>query len=143
MRLEGLGAGRSEAQAGEIFRRGEESVVFALLQQSRLLGEWQSTPSAGPLAVSPSRPSGRRAVYTKPPPWSRQKRPGRKDGHRGVRRKRPERIDQRGEHRLSCCPHGQGKLQRCPQTRTRSTEDIPEHLQPVVSEHTLHGDGCA
>lgn len=142
MRFEDLGAGLTEAQAREIFRRGEESVVFALLQQSRLLAELQSTQSAGPLAVSPSTPSGMRAVYAKPPTSSRQKRPGRKDGHPGARRKRPDRIDQRREHRLSCCPHCQGKLQRCRQTRTRYTEDIPEHIQPVVTEHTLHRDWC-
>ena len=41
----GLGWGLTEAQAREIYRQGEEAVVWALLQQSKLLGE--STRSGG------------------------------------------------------------------------------------------------
>lgn len=142
MRVEGLGVGLTEAQAREIFRRGEESVVFALLEQAKLLAEWQSRHSPGLHAVSPSTPSGMVPVYTKPPTSPRKKRPGRKNGHPGARRNRPERIDQKRDHRLPCCPHCQGQLRRCQQTRTRYTEDIPENIHPMVTEHTLHRDWC-
>ena len=32
-------------------------------------------------------------------------------------------------------------MNRCSETRTRYTEDIPE-VQPVVTEHTIHRDWC-
>jgi len=83
-----------------------------------------------------------RPVYTKPPSSSRKKRPGRKNGHPGARRNRPDLVDQRRDHRLPCCPHCQGKLKRCHQTRTRYTADIPENIPPVVIEHTIHRDWC-
>src|SRR5574337_859822 len=142
MRIDGLGAGLTERQAREIFRQGEEAVVFALLQLAKQLAESQGRGSSSPHTVSPSTPSGMRPVYTKPATSSRKKRPGRKNGHPGARRERPNRVDQRREHRLECCPHCRGRLQRCHQTRTRYTEDIPENIQPVVTEHTLHRDYC-
>lgn len=142
MRIDGLGAGLTEAQAREIYRQGEEAVVFALLHQAKLLAESQEKGAPSSNTVSPSTPSGMRPVYTKPPGSRRKKRPGRKKGHPGVRRSRPERVDQRREHRLECCPHCQGELHRCHPTRTRYTEDIPENIQPVVTEHVIHRDWC-
>jgi len=56
MRVEGLGAGLTEAQARKIFRRGEEAVVFALLQQAKQLAERQGWNPPGPNTVSPSTP---------------------------------------------------------------------------------------
>jgi len=142
MRVEGLGAGLTETRAREIFRRGEEAVVFALLQLAQQLAESQGKGSPSSNTVSPSTPSGMRPVYLKPPSASRKKRPGRKDGHPGARRSRPERIDQRRDPHLTRCPHCHGKVHRCHQTRTRYTEDIPENIQPVVTEHTLHRHWC-
>lgn len=142
IRVAGLGAGLTEEQAREIYRQGEEAVVFALLQQAKLLAEAQANGSAVPHTISPSTPSGMRPVYTRPPGSRRKKRPGRKNGHPGARRSRPDRIDQRREHRLDRCPHCQGPLHRCHQTRTRYTEDIPENLQPVITEHIIHRDWC-
>lgn len=142
MRIDGLGAGLTEAKARQIYRRGEEAVVFALLQQAKLLAESQGQATRSPQTVSPSTPSGMRPVYTKPPASRRTKRPGRKNGHPGARRSRPQRINQRREHRLKCCPHCHGKLNRCHQTRTRYIEDIPENIQPVVTEHVIHRDWC-
>jgi transposase len=81
-------------------------------------------------------------VYQKPVTRKRGKKPGRKAGHPGSRRAVPERIDERKTHRAKCCPHCQGTLKRCAATRTRYTEDIPEDLTPVVTEHTIHRDWC-
>jgi transposase len=81
-------------------------------------------------------------VYQKATTSSRKKRPGRKAGHGGARRAAPTRIDRRKEHRAACCPHCQGRLTRCQQTRTRYTEDLPEDLTPVCTEHTIHRDWC-
>lgn len=140
MRVEGLGAGLSAEQAREIYRRGEEAVVFALLQLAKQLADSQR--GGTPNTVSPSTPSGMRPVYTKPPSTSRKKRPGRKNGHPGARRAQPDRVEQWRDHRLKSCPQCQGELNRCQQTRTRYTEDIPEGIHPVVTEHTLHRDWC-
>jgi transposase len=138
----GLGSGLTEAQAREIVRQGEESAVFALLQLAQLLAEAQGRAAPPPNTVSPSTPSGMIPVYTKPPAPTRRQRPGRKNGHPGVWRTRPERVDQTQDHRLACCPHCQGVLQRCRQTRRRYIEDIPQDLRPVVTEHVIHRDWC-
>jgi len=83
-------------------------------------------------------------VYQKPSAGRRRRRkkPGAKDGHAGSRRKTPERIDARVEHRLGVCPCCGGELQRCKRTRTRVIEDIPKEITPVVTEHTIHRDFC-
>ena len=65
-----------------------------------------------------------------------------KNGHKGVWRKTPERTDERETHRLKRCPHCDGRLQRCQRSRGRIIEDIPEEIQPVVTEHTIRRDYC-
>ena len=81
--------------------------------------------SLNPGVISPSTPSGMQPVYTKLSASKRRKRPGRKVGHQGVRRERPERIDCVQEHRLESCPHCHSELRRCDRIRRRYTEDIP------------------
>lgn len=146
MPISGLGVNLTEGQAREIYRKGEEAVVFALLQLAKLAGESQGgivpPPALSPHTISPSTPSGMRPIYTKPPTSTRRKRPGRKDGHPGAWRRVPERADQMQEHRLACCPQCRGKLNRCRQTRKRYIEDIPQDLQPVITEHVIHRDWC-
>ena len=68
---------------------------------------------------TPATPSGMKPPYQKPPAKSRKKRPGAKQGHPGSRRKAPERIDRRVNHRAKCCPDCGGRLKRCQETRTR------------------------
>jgi transposase len=142
----GLGMNLTETQAREIYRQGEEAVVFALLQQAKLLAESRGAgappPVVSPRTISPGTPSGMRPVYTKLQVSKGRKRPGRKDGHPGACRSRPERVDQTQEHRLECCPQCRGKLKRCQQARSRYIEDIPENIQPVVTEHVIHRDWC-
>ena len=107
-------------------------------QLAEMLAEKSATVAANAL---PATPSGMKPPYEKPTVKSRRKRPGCKEGHPGSRRPPPERIDQREEHRLKRCPECGGSLKRCHRTRTRYTEDIP-HIQPVVTEHTIHRDWC-
>lgn len=125
----------TEEQARQLFRQGEEAVVFALLELTKQLAEARS-PS-----VMPSTPSGMVPVYQKPAKSKRGKTPGAKKGHPGSRRQVPERIDWQVEHRADCCPDCGGHLQRCQETRVRYTEDIPD-IQPEVTEHTIHRDWC-
>ena len=128
-------AALTESQARELFRQGEEAVVFALLELTKQLAEARSPSS------NPSTPSGMIPVYAKPTKGRRTKRLGAKQGHQPSRRVRPDRIDRQAEHRADRCPDCGGRLNRCEETRTRYTEDIPE-IQPEVTEHTIHRDWC-
>ncbi len=135
----------TETQAKLLYQLGPEAVILALLAASRRIAEQdarlaqlQNTNSA----ASPSTPSGMVPVYTKPNKPKRRKKPGARQGHAGVRRERPVKIDQRKNHRLKRCPHCQGRLQRCERSRTRIIEDIPQEITPVVTEHTVHRDYC-
>jgi len=145
-----------EAQAKKVYELGPEAVLLILLaatqhileQQKRIAEqeqrlatlegqEPQDTPD-----ITPATPSGMIPVYAKPPAAKRRKRPGAKKGHPGSRRATPERIDRRESHRLKRCPDCNGRVQRCHRPRTRIIEDIPEQIQPVVTEHTIHRDYC-
>ena len=143
-----------EQQAQRLYQLGPEAVVLALLAASRRIAEQDTriaeqdtriaqlqTQTTGS-TPSPSTPSGMIPVHTKPNSRKRPKKPGAKKGHPGVRRPTPERIDEQRTHRLKRCPCCGGPLQRCNRTRTRLTEDIPEQIQPVVTEHTIHRDFC-
>ena len=131
-----LGAGLTIEQARVIFRAGEEAVIFALLEQAKMLARQQA------MTTAPATPSGMTPAYAKTPVKTRSKTPGCKKGHPGSRRAPPERIDRREEHRLPCCPECGGKLKRCQSTRKRYIEDIPADLKAEVVEHTIHRDWC-
>lgn len=136
-------AGRmDEAQAHQLARCDPELVALALLALTRRIATLQGA-AAG---TSPATPSGMIPAYAKPNVGStrvrRRKRAGAKHGHVGHHRPAPLRIDRRIEQRLQLCPCCGGPLQRCNRTRTRITEDLPETLQPVVIEHTIHRDYC-
>ncbi|MGL4511518.1 MAG: IS66 family transposase zinc-finger binding domain-containing protein, partial [Lacipirellulaceae bacterium] len=120
----------SEADASRLYREGEDAVKFVLL-------------ALAAAAVSPHAPSSATPVYEKPSPEKKPAGPrGAKPGHEGKRRSKPERIDQRKTHRAPGCPDCGGKLKRTGDTRTRYTEDLPDDLKPVATEHTIHRDWC-
>ena len=135
-----LGAALTEQQAREIYAQGEEAVVFALLEQAKMLAERQAAQAATSYQ-SPATPSGMKPPFAKLTVSRRRKKPGRKAGHRGSRRATPARIDAQETHRAEVCPDCGGPLHRCAETRTRYTEDIPA-VQPVVTAHTIHRDWC-
>ena len=130
----------SEAQARQLSEQSPEIVVLALLAASKRIAELQGQSNGQ--QPSPSTPSGMVPIYTKPNTPKRRKKPGARQGHSGHRRRTPERIDERETHRLKHCPCCGGPLQRCQHKRTRTIEDIPEEVQPVVTEHTIHRDYC-
>jgi hypothetical protein len=131
------------AATRELYALGPDAVTLALLAAAQRITELQAQTAGG---VLPSTPSGMIPVYAKanvpPPRGRRRKRPGAKNGHPGHRRPTPTRIDEHREQRLKVCPGCGGPLQRCQRTRTRLIEDLPENLQSVVTEHTLHRDYC-
>ena len=111
-------------------------MLFALAMAERFARlQAASAPSA-------ATPSGMVPIHEKPPTPRRRKKPGARKGHPGSRRKTPEKIDARVEHRLVICPCCGGPVQRCNRTRTRIIEDIPKEITPVVTEHTIHRDYC-
>ncbi len=57
-------------------------------------------------------------------PESEKQRPGRKEGHEGAYRQRPEQIDEHIEVPLPCCPHCEGELSDL-QQRDQYLEEIP------------------
>jgi transposase len=134
-----LGPTLTADEAAAIYARGREAVIFALLELAKGWGEAQGLRAA---VSSPATPSGMTPVYLKAAAKTRRKRPGRKAGHEGTRRAPPERIDRRLEHRAQCCPDCGGQLKRCATSRLRWTEDIPEGITPLVTEHTIHRDWC-
>jgi transposase len=134
-----LGPQLTAEEAAAIFAQGEEAVIFALLELAKGWGRAEGHCAS---VSSPATPSSMVPVHQKPVRQKRGKKPGRKAGHPGRRRAPPERIDQRKTHRAPCCPHCQGALKRCAATRTRYTEDLPQDLTPVVTQHTIHRDWC-
>jgi transposase len=134
-----LGPNLTAEEAQAIYAQGQEAVVFALLELAAQLRRSQGQCAS---VSSPATPSGMRPLHQKPNTPKRRKKPGRKLGHEGSRRPPPEEIHEHKEHRAPCCPHCQGRLTRRGQTRTRYTEDIPENIEPVVTEHVIHRDWC-
>lgn len=130
----------SEDEARAIFAQGEEAVVFALLSLAAMLGRQQAQAGACSHRA-PSTPSGMKPPHDKPTARGRKKKPGRKRGHPGARRKPPPRIDRELTHRARVCPTCGGTLQRGRHTRTRLTEDIPD-TTPEITRHTIHRDWC-
>ena len=129
----------SEQEAGDICARGRKAVARLLLTLSVQLVEART----GRQPVHPSTPSGMQAPYEKPPPGRRGGKPGRKKGHPGARRSAPAQVHHHKEHLLKCCPGCGGNLSKksCSR-RKRTTEDIPEVVEPVVTEHTICGYWC-
>lgn len=136
-----LGPSLTEEEADRIYAQGREAVVFALLAMAKQLAE-QMAQEAATSHQTPSTPSGMQPTYLKPSAAKGKKKPGRKKGHPGSRRAAPERIDHRVSHRAEVCPDCSGPLNRCAETRTRYTEDIPDKLESEVTEHTVHRDWC-
>jgi hypothetical protein len=134
-----LGPNLTTEEARAIYAQGKEAVVFALLELAAQLRRSQGVCAS---VSSPATPSGMKPLHQKPNTPNRRKKPGRKPGHEGTRRPPPEEIHEQKQHCAPCCPHCQGRLTRCGQTRTRYTEDIPEDIEPVVTEHVIHRDWC-
>ena len=135
----------TETQAQQLYAYGPEAVTLVLLTITRHMAEQDAgiaTREAADAGPSPSTPSGMVPVYAKPNATRRPRRPGARKGHPGARRVRPTRIDRQEVHRLPRCPQCNGRLQRCRRVRSRLVEDIPQDIQPVVTEHLIHRDFC-
>lgn len=132
-----LGPNLTADEAQAIYEQGPEAVVFALLQMAKLLAEQRRLPTD-----SPSTPSAMKPVYTKETTPRRRKKPGRKKGHKGSRRPLPPVIHRQVVLHLERCPTCQTQVTPGTQTRTRIVEDIPESIDPVVTQYTIQRGWC-
>jgi transposase len=91
---------------------------------------------------APTCPSGMTPVYLKKPAKKHRKKPGRKDGHPGVSRTRPEKIDRYENLTLDSCPLCDSPLGKPSKHHKRYVVDIPE-AEPKVTEETVNGYWCS
>ena len=133
-----LADGFCEETARSLYAQGEEIVIFVMMQLAALALKTHEVNG-----VHPSEPSGSIALFHKEPRKKRRKKPGAKPGHPGSRRPPPENITHRVTHVAKCCPDCGGKLnKRRSTTRKRYTEDIPDDIQPEVTEHTIQAQSA-
>ena len=138
-------ANLTEEEAIAIYKQGQEAVVFKLLELAKAVQERnllisKLTNGKNPTALST--PSGAIPVYEKENhPGRGRKKPGRKKGHKGECREKPDRIDNKIELPLPRCPDCGDEVQKAPVTRKRYIEDIPESA-PVVTEVTIPRGFC-
>jgi len=92
--------------------------------------------------TSPTIPSGMTLVYLKPTSRRKKRSFGRTHGHKGVSRKRPEKVTAYQVHTLDDCPDCHQPLKSPIRTYKRYIEEIPP-VEPVVTEHTIHGYWCS
>jgi transposase len=126
----------TEAQSLQLAQLGPEAIQMAVLAATQKIAQLNG-PSA-----HPSTPSGQIPVYTKANRKKRRTRRGAKPGHPAARRKTPEHVDARQDHRCDVCPDCGGPLQRCNRSRKRVIEDIPKDIETEITEHTIHRDYC-
>jgi len=93
--------------------------------------------------VSPTTPSGMTPPYLKPTRGKKRKPPGRKKGHPGISRLRPEQIDHFKEHTLERCPECHNPVKDPIKSYPRYVEDIPCIEKPEVTKHTINGYWCS
>lgn len=92
--------------------------------------------------IGPTTPSGMKPTYLKPPGKKRKRKPGRKKGHPGASRLKPDRVNHYKEHTLCSCPNCSGELGKPVKSYKRYIEDIPP-VEPEVTEHTVYGYWCS
>jgi transposase len=111
-------------------------------ENSKLKKDLEARIQPADNTVSLSTPSAMRPVYIKPPARKRHRKPGRKNGHPGVRRYVPVHIDQTVEHKLTECPDCHNSLGVPCGKHTRIVEDIPP-VRPTVTEHVAYEYYCS
>jgi hypothetical protein len=127
----------TKEEAQKVIRQGDEAVIFKLLELSKEIKELQGKLPAS----SSSTPSSQIPVYKKPSAPKSRKKPGRKKGHEGSRRKAPPQIDRHETHGLESCPHCGNQDLKVTRKRKRVIEDIKVTESEAV-EHEIEGSWC-
>ena len=109
----------TDVQSKALAALSPEVVSLAFLAASQRIAELESKLKVATVD-DPATPSGQKPLYAKPTRRKSKRKPGARKGHAPARRKTPDRIDRREDHRLEVCPDCGGPLQRCTRTRTRT-----------------------
>ena len=114
---------------------GRDDLIEIIVEQARRLHkQQQALEEAERTAKRPAAPFRREAdKRTKQP-----KRPGRKGGHQGHFRAKPDHIDQQIEVELDQCPHCAAPVEEL-QARRQYIEDLPVVRAQVTELVTYHG----
>jgi transposase len=128
---------RDEAKA--ILALPQDKAIHAILALAEKAEKYDQIVGG----VSPTTPSGMTPPYLKPTRSKRRKPPGRKKGHPGISRLRPDEVDHFKEHSLKCCPQCHCPVKEPIKTYTRYVEDIPRIEKPEVTQHTVCGYWCS
>jgi uncharacterized protein with PIN domain len=142
----------TEAKAQQIFAKGREATVWALLELSALAKAANVAAKGASDEPDPSTPSAMVAPFKKPNTSKsrKAKKPGRKQGHMversfdssGEHRAAPEQIDRREAHRLERCPDCGGPVSPTKASpRRRVIEDI-EQTRSTATEHSIYSHYC-
>jgi transposase len=111
----------------------EELVAKLEAELARIKGQLEEAERAGKRQAAP---------FSKGPPKTHPKRPGRKAGHPPAHRPRPERIDRVLEAELPpVCPSCGGELTDH-EVKEQFLVDIPP-VEPVVTQFNVHIAHCA
>ena len=138
-----IGPELTKEQAEAIYAMGKDVVVFVLLSQAKMATEIIQPKRPDPGGPDdPSCPSGQKPTYKKPEPKKKKQKTGRKKGHEGSRRPKPEHVDRTENIREERCPDCGSKLHRCSGFRDRYVEDIPEGIKVEVVRYIIHRDWC-
>ena len=135
----------TEEEAIEIYKQGQEAVVFEFLKMAKVICELQeklNKISNMKISAKLSTPSGAVPVYEKEnKSGKRNKKPGRKKGHPGVSRKVPDKVDEEISLKLKCCPDCGEKLAESDVIRDRYIEDIPD-VKVIVKKYKIYRSYC-
>ena len=128
----------TKEEARAVLNQGDEAVIFKLLELSKEIKELRGKLHSS----SSSTPSSQIPVFKKPPASKSRKKPGRKKGHEGTRRKAPHQIDRHESHTLDSCPHCGNQDLKVTRKRKRVIEDIVQTESEAV-EHVIQGSWCS
>jgi hypothetical protein len=123
-------------------REEKKKIADLEKENSKLKRDLEARTQPAGNSDSLSTPSAMRPAYSKPPARKRRRKPGRKNGHSGVRRAIPIHIDQKVEHKLTECPDCKNPLGEPCGKHSRIVEDIPP-VRPVVTEHVVYEYHCS
>ena len=132
----------TEESIRALIKQDPEAVVFLIIEETRRLKEALASQQTKKVTT----PSGMTPPYEKPVKKGKRKKRGQKQGHKGNCRNKPPKITQQIAHPpLEKCPDCGGMVTPCTSEnakRTRIIEDIPAHVEPVVTEHTILRSYC-
>ena len=123
-------------EAAAILRLPEDQAIDMIIALAEKAEKYDQ------LSVSPTTPSGMTPPYLKPPGNRRRRKPGRKDGHVGVSRPKPAKVNHHKNHIIEYCPECNNNLSNSVSSYKRYTEDIPS-VEVEVTEHTVYGYWCS